>query len=129
MSKQIQLLFIDDDLINHRLVQKAVEHSPIAYTGCASSEEAKGLLQTRFFDVIAQDVIRPGDQMDGLSFTLWLRRCCPDQAQRSVPVIIVSACDTNMLAEEQQRCGFDAYFDPSAIKEKLVTTITGLFPQ
>jgi len=121
--KKIKLLFIDDSLTNHHLVKKTLENTHIEYTGCSSSEEARMLLAEKFFDVIAQDVVRAGDEMNGFAFTTWLRRRCPNPTQRNVPIIIISVHEEELLKKEQSRHGYNAFFDPCFISKRLVPTI------
>ena len=128
-KKNIQLLYLDDSPTHHHIVKQALTGSDIVYTGCYTSKEAKECLSENYYDVIVQDIIRPGDEMNGFMFSRWIRKFAPNEKQRQAPILIVSDLSEEELKRGSDTFKYNGYLNPTLIDKKLVSTICSLVLQ
>lgn len=80
-----RLLLVEDNPINHQVVEGYLEESGIAIEWARDGEEALRLLSEQPFDVVLMDIQMP--RLDGLSATRFIRQTM----QLTTPIIAISA--------------------------------------
>jgi CheY-like chemotaxis protein len=93
----MQVLFVEDDAMNRRVVGDMLRVVGASMTEAADAETGLQLIDTSSFNVILMDLRMPG--MDGLTAIQHLR--ARDDAKSELPVIVVTA-DT--AADLRERC-------------------------
>ncbi|WP_035480154.1 response regulator [Aliagarivorans marinus] len=80
-----RLLLVEDNPINHQVVEGYLEESGITIEWARDGEEALQLLSEQAFDVVLMDIQMP--RLDGLSATRFIRQTM----QLTMPIIAISA--------------------------------------
>ena len=87
LNKNSQILCIEDNDVNMRLVEKLIQRHGDAHLLVASTaEEGLNILENNSIDVVLMDVSLPG--MDGISAT---QRIKSNPKTKDIPVVIISA--------------------------------------
>lgn len=87
----MQVLFVEDDAMNRRVVKDMLSVAGAVMTEAADAETGLAMIGERGFDIILMDLRMPG--MDGLTAIRHIRARTDEKA--SLPVIVVTA-DTAM---------------------------------
>ncbi len=118
VGQGLQVLLVEDNLINQRLVTALLERVGYQVRIAANGEEALQLLDEHEFDLVLMDMQMP--VMDGLEATRRLREREAAHGARRVPVIAMTA---NARQEDRELClaaGMDDYLaKPISIAEVL----------
>ena len=93
----MNVLFIEDDPMNRRVVKDMLDVAGAAMTGAESAELGLRLVEEQDFDVILVDLRMPG--MDGFEAIRHIR--ARGDAKATLPIIVVTA-DTAI--DLRQRC-------------------------
>ncbi len=93
----MNVLFIEDDAMNRRVVKDMLDVAGATMTGAEDAEQGLVLIEERDFDVALVDLRMPG--MDGLSAIRHIR--ARNDAKAGIPIIVVTA-DT--AADLRDRC-------------------------
>ena len=93
----MNILFIEDDPMNRRVVKDMLDVAGASMTGAESAELGLKLVEEQDFDMILVDLRMPG--MDGLEAIRRIR--ARGDAKGSLPIIVVTA-DTAL--DLRQRC-------------------------
>lgn len=99
-----QILIVEDNPKNMKLVRDLLQHHGYATVGAPSAEEALAAVANRAPDMILMDIALPG--MDGFEA---LRRLKADRHTNRIPVCALTAF---AMDEDRERClsaGFDGY--------------------
>ena len=94
------LLVVEDERDTRDLLARIVRRAGHTAVAAANGWEALIALDETGIDVILLDLMMPG--MDGVTFLEILRH---DEARRSIPVILVTACDEGALLSAAVRLG------------------------
>jgi DNA-binding response OmpR family regulator len=111
MADSVRLLHVEDDPLQHRLVQvrlKAVPDLTFETTWAVREDEALAAFARERFDLILLDYAL--EQGDGLHLLRELRARDP-----VVPIIALSGTATTQVAADLMRGGADDYFDKSEL--------------
>jgi len=117
-SQQLNILAVDDNPTNLKLVHALLEEMNINIVSCSSGKEALSLQQRFTFDLILMDVRMP--EMDGIETTRQIRKNEPQE--KRIPIIAVTA---HALANEKRKLlaqGMDDYIT-KPINDKLLRHI------
>ena len=93
----MNILFIEDDPMNRRVVSDMLDVAGAAMTGAESAEIGLKLIEEQDFNIVLLDLRMPG--MDGLEALRRIR--ARDDAKAHLPVIVVTA-DTAL--DLRERC-------------------------
>jgi CheY-like chemotaxis protein len=93
----MQILFIEDDAMNRRVVRDMLSVADVEMSEAADAETGLAMLDSQPFDLILMDLRMPG--MDGLTAVRKIR--ARGDAVAQAPIIVVTA-DTSM--DLQERC-------------------------
>ena len=93
----MNVLFIEDDRMNRRVVKDMLDVAGVAMTEAESAEEGLQLIDQQDFDMLLVDLRMPG--MDGITAIRHIRARSDSRA--GVPIIVVTA-DT--AADLRDRC-------------------------
>ena len=108
----MNILFIEDDRMNRRVVRDMLDVAGASMTEAESAEEGLKLIDEQAFDLVLVDLRMPG--MDGFT-AIGHIRARPD-AKAALPIIVVTA-DT--AADLRERCleagADDLLFKPVAM--------------
>ncbi|QKS01028.1 response regulator [Sphingomonas sp. CL5.1] len=108
----MNVLFIEDDRMNRRVVGDMLEVAGASMTGAENAEEGLAILDREDFDILLVDLRMPG--MDGISAIRAIR--ARDDAKANVPVIVVTADTAPDLRERCLAAGADdVIFKPVAM--------------
>ncbi len=108
----MNVLFIEDDRMNRRVVRDMLEVAGAAMAEAESAEEGLAILDREDFDILLVDLRMPG--MDGISAIREIRK--RGDAKASVPVIVVTADTAPDLRERCLEAGADdVIFKPVAM--------------
>ena len=108
----MNVLFIEDDQMNRRVVGDMLEVAGAAMTGAESAEEGLAILDRADFDVLLVDLRMPG--MDGITAIRTIR--ARGDAKAQVPIIVVTADTAPDLRERCLAAGAnDVIFKPVAM--------------
>jgi two-component system chemotaxis sensor kinase CheA len=117
-----RLLVVDDSVTTRTLVKSILESAGYAVQAAADGSEAWQLLQERGADLVVSDVEMP--RMDGFDLTAAIRR---SQRFKQLPVILVTALDSEQDRRRGLEAGADAYLIKSAFDQKhLLETVSQL---
>jgi two-component system chemotaxis sensor kinase CheA len=117
-----RLLVVDDSVTTRTLVKSILEAAGYAVQAAADGSEAWQLLQERGADLVVADVEMP--RMDGFDLTATIRR---SPRFRQLPVILVTALDSDQDRRRGLEAGADAYLVKSAFDQKhLLETVSQL---
>jgi len=108
----MNVLFVEDDPMNRRVVKDMLDVAGAVMTGAESAEVGLKLVDERSFDIILMDLRMPG--MDGLTAIRHLR--ARGDAKGALPVIVVTADTAVDLRDRCLREGADeVLFKPVAM--------------
>jgi DNA-binding response OmpR family regulator len=113
--KQFQVLIIDDEPQITKFLEIKLRNSGYAVTVANNGQEALNLFQAKEPDMLVLDVVMPG--MDGFETLKQIR------AISSVPVIILSARETNTDKIKGLKMGADDYLSKPFNPDELVARI------
>lgn len=119
MKSNINVLAVDDNPANLKLIVTLLEALGVDVISASGGEEAVELAQKQVFDLIFMDIQMP--MMDGMSATRHIRRAEP--SNRHVPVIALTA---HALAEEREAmldAGMDDYLAKPIDEDQLQRTL------
>jgi two-component system chemotaxis sensor kinase CheA len=117
-----RLLVVDDSLTTRTLVKSILEAAGYSVQAAADGSEAWQLLQERGADLVVADVEMP--RMDGFDLTATIRR---SPRFRQLPVILVTALDSEQDRRRGLEAGADAYLIKSAFDQRhLLETVSQL---
>ena len=111
------LLVVDDNRINGVVASRLAEKLGYRCTVASSGPEALQCLRDERFDAVLMDCLMP--DMDGFEATERLRRGEAGEANRTIPVIALTA---NALEGDREKCfvaGMDAYLAKPLVIEAL----------
>jgi CheY-like chemotaxis protein len=109
----MDILFIEDDRMNRRVVNDMLDVAGAAMTGAESAEQGLRLIEEHDFHVVLIDLRMPG--MDGIT-AIGHIRARPD-AKAKVPIIVVTADAAVDLRERCLAAGADeVIFKPVAME-------------
>lgn len=108
----MNVLFIEDDRMNRRVVRDMLNVAGATMMEAESAEAGLALLDQQTFDVLLVDLRMPG--MDGLSAIRHIRS--RKDAKAAVPIIVVTADTAVNLREQCLQAGAnDVIFKPVAM--------------
>lgn len=108
----MNVLFVEDDPMNRRVVKDMLDVAGANMTGAESAERGLQLIDEQDFDIILMDLRMPG--MDGIEAIRHLR--ARDDAKAGLPVIVVTADTAVDLRDYCLREGADeVLFKPVAM--------------
>lgn len=108
----MNVLFVEDDPMNRRVVKDMLDVAGATMTGAESAERGLALIGEQDFDIILMDLRMPG--MDGIEAIRHLRARGDDKA--ALPVIVVTADTAVDLRDYCLREGADeVLFKPVAM--------------
>jgi len=108
----MNVLFIEDDPMNRRVVKDMLDVAGANLTEADSGEQGLALIEERDFDVILVDLRMPG--MDGFEAIRWIR--ARGDAKARLPIIVVTADTAIDLRERCLKVGADeVLFKPVAM--------------
>ncbi|MBI4565715.1 MAG: response regulator [Planctomycetes bacterium] len=117
-----RLLVVDDSVTTRTLLKSILENSGFDVTAAVDGAEAWSLLQERGADLVVADVEMP--RMDGFALTEAIRG---SKRFREVPVVLVTALESDRDKARGIDVGADAYLPKSAFDQKnLLQTIAQL---
>jgi len=116
-NKKVKLLVVDDSLLIHKLIKRAVESE--GYEVCATAingKQAVELYEQHRPDIITMDITMP--VMGGIEATKRIREINPD----ANIIFFGSAIDRHIL-EQASELGIKYYMDKPFEKEKVLSTL------
>ena len=119
MKSNIQVLAVDDNPANLKLILTLLDSLGVEVVGASGGEEAVKKAQKTEFDLIFMDIQMPN--MDGLTATRHIRRA--EVSNRHVPIIALTA---HALAEERDamlEAGMDDYLAKPIDEDQLQRTL------
>jgi CheY-like chemotaxis protein len=112
-----KILYVDDDVLNRRLVQKMVKSFGYAYVDAPDAKEGIRLASLQQPDLIIMDYMLP--DMDGLEATLSLKSL---PYTTNIPVIMLTG-DVMITPEIAKSVGCIAYLNKPVSMNTLLRTI------
>ena len=119
MKSNINVLAVDDNPANLKLIVTLLDALGVKVVGAAGGEEAVKKSQSEPFDLIFMDIQMPN--MDGLAATRHIRRT--EASNRHVPIIALTA---HALADEREamlEAGMDDYLAKPIDEDQLQRTL------
>lgn len=107
--KNKRALLVDDVMVNNLIVQELLKNIGITSSIATNGEEAVNLLYDNpsgFYDFIIMDVGMP--VLNGLEATKRIRKM-KDKQKSSIPIIGLSAFDTDDDIQKAKKCGMNYY--------------------
>lgn len=109
----MNVLFVEDDPMNRRVVKDMLDVAGAVMVGAESAEIGLGILDQQNFDIVLMDLRMPG--MDGMTAIGHIRRRTDAKAQ--IPIIVVTADIAVNLRDDCIRGGADeVLFKPVAME-------------
>lgn len=100
----VRILVVDDSMLMRLLIQETLADAGFEVLTAVDGLEAWGMLQKERFRLLVADVNMP--HMDGLELT---RRIRADGQLGDLPIILISATDTELNKRRGLMCGADAF--------------------
>jgi CheY-like chemotaxis protein len=119
--KSLQILLVEDNLINQKLVAKLLEHKGYHVTAVVNGREALAELDRQKFDLVLMDIQMP--VMDGYECTAEIRKR-EQQAGGRIPIIALTAHYTAEKDPCRPNCGVDEYVFKPLRPKQLFDAIT-----
>ena len=108
----MNVLFIEDDRMNRRVVKDMLDVAGATMEEAESAEEGLKALDSRHYDMLLVDLRMPG--MDGITAIQHIR--ARDDAKATVPIIVITADTAIDLRERCLAAGADeVLFKPVAM--------------
>ncbi len=108
----MNVLFVEDDPMNRRVVKDMLDVAGATMTGAPSAEEGLQLIDANDYDIVLMDLRMPG--MDGMTAIRHIR--ARTDAKAGLPVIVVTADTAVDLRDRCLRDGADeVLFKPVAM--------------
>ena len=108
----MNVLFVEDDSMNRRVVKDMLDVAGAVMTGAESAELGLKLIDEQDFDIVLMDLRMPG--MDGMDAIKHIRARA--DAKATLPIIVVTADTAVDLRERCMRGGADeVLFKPIAM--------------
>jgi len=108
----MNVLFVEDDAMNRRVVGDMLDVAGATMTGAESAERGLELIEHNSYDIVLMDLRMPG--MDGMTAIRHIR--ARTDAKAMIPVIVVTADTAVNLREDCLRAGADeVLFKPIAM--------------
>ncbi len=108
----MNVLFIEDDRMNRRVVRDMLDVAGATMTDAESAEEGLALIDAQDFDILLVDLRMPG--MDGMAAIEHIR--ARGDAKAALPIIVVTADTAVDLRERCLAAGADeVIFKPVAM--------------
>lgn len=105
-APQAEILVVDDTQMNLTVIKSLLKQTKIQITTAESGKETLGLVSKKHFDVIFLDHRMP--EMDGIE-TFEAMKVMPDNLNKDVPVIALTANAISGAREEYMKHGFSDY--------------------
>ncbi|NNE46964.1 MAG: sigma-54-dependent Fis family transcriptional regulator [Rhodothermales bacterium] len=116
MDHTPHILFVDDEVMLHKMFERLVARHDMSVTCCSSAVKAVEHLKTENFDLVVTDFMMP--DMDGLELLAHIRQNYPD-----LGVIMITAHANVQHAVRTMRSGAVDYiakpFQPSLVVERI----------
>ena len=116
-----RILVVDDDELNHRLLEDCLEPLGYRLLHAREGEEALALAADERPDLVLLDIVMPG--MDGYEVC---RRLKAAPGEQFLPVIFFTQCDDTRSKVLGLRAGADDYVTKPFVPEELVTRIESM---
>lgn len=108
----MNILFVEDDPMNQRVVKDMLDVAGATMTAASSAESGLQLIDERDFDIVLMDLRMPG--MDGFTAIRHIR--ARSDAKAALPIIVVTADTAIDLRDRCLREGADeVLFKPVAM--------------
>ncbi len=116
------VLVVDDSVMTRTLAKNILESYGFCVLTAADGEDALLKLREETVDLIVSDIQMP--KMDGLAFTRLVKE---DEETKHIPVVLVTALESEQDKKQGIEVGADAYIMKSAFDQSnLVSTIKSL---
>lgn len=119
----IRVLLVEDNLLNQRLAQKALEQKGVEVTTADNGAIALEAIQKASFDMVLMDLNMP--VMDGLEATKKIRALTSTMAH--IPIIVVTSSSPEQVQSQMNRLGINAFlskpFKPKELYELINKTL------
>lgn len=122
--RHARILLVEDNTTNRMVAAHQAERLGYAVQAVASGREALELLEREPFDLVLMDVQMP--EMDGLETTHRIRHDLKNTANRSIPIVALTA---HVLSGDRERCietGMDGYLPKPIETDVLAGTLASL---
>ncbi|MCS6970440.1 MAG: response regulator [Planctomycetota bacterium] len=113
-----EVLIVEDNPINQRLLAFLLTRAGISHAICASGEEALRILENQPFRVVLTDLMLPG--MSGRQL---LQRIRAEGRWTALAVIAVTACAPGGAQLQAITEGFDSYIVKPYDRDQLIATV------
>jgi two-component system response regulator QseB len=108
----LQLLLVDDDAVNRRVITAMLATVGDAVTEAADARTALALIDARDFDVVLMDLRMP--EIDGLTAIETIRARADDKA--NLPIVVITADVSAQVRDQSFAAGADSLlFKPVAM--------------
>ena len=108
MSRELQVLLVEDNLINQKVMTKLLESvGEAGIEAVETGEKALSRLQEDRFDLVFMDIQLEG--IDGLEATRRIRALQSGATGNDVPVVILSGYSDEQTEDEARRAGANRY--------------------
>ena len=101
----LNVLLVEDNLLNQRLAQKALEKKGMLVTTANHGQAALDLMESKIFDVILMDINVP--IVDGMTTSEHIRNL--KDVKSSTPIILVTATKYEQVSEEIDRLSLNGH--------------------
>jgi len=118
-------LIVDDDPINHELMDALLEDKNVHITHANNGQEAIALAAKYHYDLILMDIHMP--DMSGMETTEIIRS--REEPSQHIPIIALTADIGMQIQKQASLAGMDAYLTKPFNEKKLWSTIELLFNQ
>ena len=122
-QRDFLVLIVDDMVDNLVLVSLDLQQQGYRVVTASNGEEAVRVASLSFPDIILMDIGMP--ELDGLGATRKIRE---NEALRNIPVIAITAFNTDGFRRAAHDAGFDGYLVKPFDFDRLHTLIRGLLP-
>lgn len=120
----MQVLYVDDEEPNRRLIGRMLEKAGITMTGAEDADTGLWLFASHTFDLVLMDIRMPGK--DGFAAIGEIR--AHTDAKKDTPIIVVTADDAHDIRLRARAVGANDLLIKPVTKEVLLAAIAGLVP-
>ncbi len=121
--KGVRILLVEDNLLNQKLAQKALEQKGVEVTTADNGAFALEIIKKTNFDMVLMDLNMP--VMDGLEATQKIRALASTMAH--IPIIVVTSSSPEQVHSNMQKLGINALlikpFKPNELYELINRTL------